>query len=106
MSIHSTGISADGLDEGSKYYVTRVDGDNFRLSPVGVGTTVAKDFYFTTKQHINITGQGTGTHSFNYEPIKVEVDGVIGITTFSGQDFGAKLQPIVRGQITGVIFVK
>ena len=98
----STGISADGLDEGSKYYVTRVDGDSFRLSPVGVGTTVAKDFYFTTKQHINITGQGTGTHSFNYEPIEVKVDGVIGITTFSGQDFDAKLQPIVRGEITGV----
>ena len=98
----STGISADGLDDGSKYYVTRVDNDSFRLSPVGVGTTVAKDFYYTTKQHINITGQGTGTHSFNYEPIKVNVNGVIGITTFSGQDFSAKLQPIVRGQITGV----
>ena len=97
-----TGLPADGLTSGAKYYVSRVNDDQFRLSAVGVGTTVTKNFYYTTKQHVNITSQGTGTHTFNYEPIQVQVNGVIGITTTSSQDFTAKLQPIVRGSITGV----
>ena len=96
------GTSADGLASGEKYYVSKVNNDQFRLSPVGVGTTVAKNFYYNTKQHVDITLSGSGNHLFNYEPVKVEVNGVIGITTFSGQDFTAKLQPIVRGEITGV----
>ena len=97
-----TGTVADGLEDGSRYYVTKVNDHQFRLSAVGVGTTVVKDFYYTTKQHVNITSSGSGTHTFNYEPIRVQVNGVIGITTTSSQDFTAKLQPIVRGEITGI----
>ena len=91
-----------GLSTGSSYYVTRVNDDQFRLSAVGVGTTVSSDFYFSTNQFIDLRSQGSGVHNFNYEPIRVLVSGNIGVTTFSGQDFTAKLQPIVRGKITGV----
>jgi hypothetical protein len=91
-----------GLSSNSTYYVTKVNENQFRLSAVGVGTTVAKDFYYSTNQFIDLKSQGAGVHNFNYEPIKVIVNGVIGVTTFSGQNFGAVLQPIVRGEITGV----
>jgi len=91
-----------GLIHGSSYYVTKVNNDKFRLSVVGVGLTVTKDFYYSTNQFINFESQGSGTHNFNYEPIRVLVTGNIGVSTFSGQNFEATLQPIVRGKIIGV----
>jgi len=98
----ATSTPITGLTSGSSYYVTRVNDDQFRLSVVGVGSTVAKDFYYTTNQFVDLKSQGSGVHNFNYEPIRVIVSGNIGVTTFSGQDFNAVLQPIVRGKITGV----
>ena len=101
--VHTTmGTSPTGLVDGNSYYVTKVNDNSFRLSILGDGTTEEKDFYFKTKQYVNISSQGIGIQVFNYEPIKVTVNGVIGITTFSNQDFGAKLLPVVRGQITSV----
>ena len=95
--------NASGLSSDQTYIVTVVDSDSFKLSSVGVGTT-AKTFYYNTNQYINIESVGSGTHTFNYPTISVIVSGEIGVTTFSGQDFNAKLQPIFRGSIESVAF--
>ena len=93
--------NADGLSSDQTYIVTVVDDNNFQLSSVGLGTT-AKSFYYDTEQYVNITSTGSGTHTFNYPTISVSVIGEIGVTTFSGQDFRATLQPVFRGSIESV----
>ena len=97
----STGIAIGGVTDGSTYYITKVDENNFKLSSIGVGTT-AKSFYYNTNQYIDFTSTGSGTHTFNYEPISVQIVGEIGVTTFSGQDFNAIAQPIFRGEIDSI----
>ena len=92
-----------GINSNTDYFVTAVDSDNFRLSSVGVGTT-AKSLYYDTNQYIQFTSPtlGSGTHSFNYPPIVVSLSGEIGVTTYSGQDFRAKLQPLFKGSIESI----
>jgi hypothetical protein len=101
----STGMLVGGLSQTS-YYVTKVDDDNFKLSIISPGnvgiSTGNDDFYFKTKQYVNLTSTGSGTHIFNYPPITATVDGIIGVTTFAGQDFTAKVQPIFRGSINSI----
>jgi len=89
-----------GLSEGS-YYLTKVDDNNFKLSSVGLGTT-NQDFFYKTSQFIDLQSVGTGNHVFNYPEIKVTVSGLIGVSTFSGQNFNSVLQPIFRGEIKSV----
>ena len=72
-----------------------------RLLKLGVGT-IGKSFYLDSDQYINLKSVGSGVHSFNYPPIDVKVIGNIGISTLSGQDFSAKIQPIFRGSIDSV----
>jgi len=90
-----------GLSDKTSYYVTKVDDNNFKLSNVGIGLTNV-DFYFRTNQFVNLTSTGSGTHTFNYEPISINVLGTIGVSTLTGQDFNAVLNPIVRGEIVDV----
>ena len=45
---------------------------------------------------------GTGTHTFNYEPISVTLNGEIGVLTTTTQDFQAKLQPLFKGSLKSV----
>ena len=98
------GTSITGLATLTDYYVTKVDSDSFRLSSVGVGSTPA-NFYVRNKKYINLTDSGSGFHEFNYPPIKVTVDGTIGVSTFSGQDFNAKLRPVGKGSIKSIYVV-
>ena len=92
-----------GINSNTDYFVTEVDNDNFRLSSVGVGTT-AKSLYYDSNQYIQFSSPtlGSGTHSFNYQPITVDLSGEIGVTTYSGQDFKAKLQPLFKGSIDSI----
>jgi len=94
-------VPVSGISSLTSYIVTKIDDNNFRLSNVGVGS-ISKLFYFDNKQYINLETIGSGNHIFNYEPISVSVIGEIGVSTFSGQDFSAKIQPIVRGSIESV----
>ena len=66
-----------------------------------MGTTT-KDFYYKTKQFAEFRNVGFGTHSFNYQPISVEVLGRVGISSIEGKTFEANIQPIFRGEITSV----
>jgi hypothetical protein len=69
------------------------------LSEIGIGTAL-KDFYYNTKQFVNLTSVGVGTHTFNYPEISVEVIGNVGISSIGSDNFKAVVQPIFRGEIT------
>ena len=96
--IVSGGTAISGLNENSDYIVTKVDDNNFSLSSVGVGTT-AVDFFFTSKQNVNITSVGVGTHIFKYPDITATLIGKVGLTTFAPQDFRGSIKPIFRGSL-------
>ena len=100
----SSETAPDGLNSGTDYYVTRMDNDSFKLSTI---VTSNKSFNYDTQQFVDITSVGVGTHTFNYQDIKVSIDGTIGISTVgfnttSKAQFEAKIQPIVRGELTSV----
>ena len=100
-SSDSDGTAIGGLSNSKKYYIYVVDGNNFKLSTVGVGTT-AKDFYLRTKQYENFTSVGVATHSFNYDPIVVNIEGKVGISSIEGDNFQCVPQPLFRGEVTSI----
>ena len=91
-----------GLSSTSTYYVTKIDDNNFKLSLVGTSTTLPKNINYVIENYVDLVSFGSGTHIFNYEPITVSVSGRIGVSTLTGQDFNATLQPIFRGSIESV----
>jgi len=106
ISYQTTGSVIGGLSTSLNYYVTKVTNDEFKLSKVGLGTvgigTEITDFYYNTKQYIDFTSTGSGSHTFNYPEIQINIKGSIGVSTLSGQNFDAILQPIFRGSINSV----
>ena len=90
----------------SSYYVTTLNENQFKLSQIGFGTvgvaTEVSNFYYQTKQYIDLTSTGSGTHIFNYPPINVSITGRIGVSIINPQNFNAVLQPIFRGEIKSV----
>ena len=98
---YTSGTTAIGGLSNENYYVTKVDNNTIRLSQVGVGSTAA-NFYFANDQYVELTSTGSGVQSFNYPPITVSVNGKIGVSTVAGQNFGAQLQPVFRGEIKSV----
>jgi len=97
VTYSTDGNSIGGLSNSTNYYVTKVDEENFKLSLVGVGTD-NQDFYYKTNQYIQFNSTGSGTHTFNYPQIIVEVVGNIGVST----SFKASVQPIFRGEIASI----
>lgn len=97
----SNGTPVAGLSTQSSYIVTRVNNNSFKLSSVGIGTSVS-DFFFRTNQYIDLASSGSGIHEFNYPPITVAVEGITGISTISTIGGNAQLQPIFRGNISSV----
>lgn len=97
----STGSVIGGLSNNESYYVVKVNDNQFKLSQVGIATT-NKDFYFKSGQTISLTSIGSSSHIFNYPEIIISVKGKIGVSTLTGQDFNAKIQPVFRGSITNV----
>ena len=93
----TSGSPIGGLTDNTEYYVTPIDINSFKLSEIGTGST-PKDFYYITKQFINLSSIGVGTHTFNYPEISVEVIGNVGGVI----KFKADVQPIFRGEITSV----
>jgi len=90
-----------GLTSGTEYYLTKVNNNSFKLSSVGVNTN-DKKINYRTKQYIDFTSIGVGTHNFNYQPITVTLKGKVGISSISGNTFQCEVQPIVRGEIKSV----
>ena len=65
-------VRVEGLSEGKDYFVKKINDDSFSLAEVGTGS-VDRDYYYDRGIYINFTKTGTG--SFNYPPITVEVEG-------------------------------
>ena len=98
----SEGTEISGLTSGSEYYVTKVDDNNFKLSEINVGVSTVKELYYKSKEYINFSSIGTGTHVFNYPDITVSLVGSVGISSIGEENFEAKIQPIFRGEVTSV----
>ena len=88
-----------GLSTNEKYYVKKINDDEFELSLVGTGSTY-KEYYYDNNVIVNILSEGTG--SFNYEPIVATVEGVTGVSSAYSQDFNAKIIPLFRGSIDSI----
>jgi len=100
---NTTQTSIGGLSSATSYYVTKINDDEFKLSSIGIGSLgITTSFYYNTKQYINLTSKGSGSHQFNYTDIKVNVKGRIGVSTLTGQDFNAVIQPVFRGEIQSI----
>ena len=97
----TNGSIIGGLTNNTEYYLTKIDNNSFNLSAIGTGS-VENNFYYTTKQFINLTSIGSGIQSFNYPEISVEVIGNVGISSIGTTTFKAVVQPIFRGEITSV----
>ncbi len=65
-----------GLTSNTKYYVTKVTDDKFKLSEVGIGT-ISEEFYYENKRYKDLTTSGVGKQFFRYPTIKVTVDKAI-----------------------------
>ena len=99
IKYQNTQTSIGGLISGTSYYVTKVNNDKFKLSQISIATS-QKDYFYSIKEYINFTSSGLGTHTFNYEPITIEVIGKSGIgSTYSELP---QLRPIFTGEITSV----
>ena len=95
-----TGTPISGLSVNTEYYVTVVDKDSFHLSQIGVSSD--REFYRRTKQYINMSSVGVGTHVFNYPDITLTLSGNVGISSIGTETFKGSFQPIVRGTVTSV----
>jgi hypothetical protein len=95
--IKYTGSNVIGLSTTKDYYVVKINDNAFSLTEVGVGST-AVDYFYNNSIQVDIQSEGSG--SFNYKPISVRVDGITGVSTRTGQDFNAVVQPIFRGPIS------
>ena len=84
-----------------KYYVYVVDENTFKLSTSWCRNN-CKGLLFQNKQYENLRSIGVGTHSFNYDPIVVKVEGIVGISSIEGRNFQCIPQPLFRGEVTSV----
>ena len=97
VTYSTSGNVIGGLSNNTNYVVTKVDKNNFRVSQVGSGN-LSEDFYYKTKQYIDITSTNGDTHIFNYPTISVELVGNVGIST----SYKAQIEPIFRGSIKSI----
>ena len=89
-----------GLSTDTEYIITKENDNSFKLSQVGLSSD--KEFYYRTRQYINFTSVGLGTHIFNYPDISVVLSGQIGISSIGTKTFEASILPIFRGSVTSV----
>ena len=94
------GTPISGLNVDTDYYITKENDNSFKLSQVGV--TSDKQLYYRTKQYVNLTSVGVGTHVFNYPDITVTLKGEVGISSIGSETFEASITPVFRGSVTSV----
>ncbi len=99
------GTPISGLSTSQRYYITSVDDNNFKLSLKNSDNQFSEfgeRFFYETQQFIEFHGIGPGKHIFKYPDIKVNITGIVGVSTIAEGDHTAKLIPIVRGSIQEV----
>ena len=93
------GTSVLGLTPSTNYYIDKKDNNSFRLFQSGIGSDGQ---VYNTKTYADLKNVGVGTHIFNYPEIEVIIEGKIGISSLSTEDFKARVQPIIRGEVQSV----
>ena len=96
-----SGNTISGLTDGTDYYITKIDSDSFRLSQIGTSDQ-GREFFYNTRQYVDIISKGSGIQHFNYQPILVTVKGAVGIASVGTDTFKAVVQPIFRGSLTSI----
>ena len=99
----STGSLITGLSTSIQYQIIEVDNNTFRLAEAGVGGTITSNYI--RGNYKEITGIGTGLHTFQYPPIVLNVEveylgistGPTGINTIPVGIL--TVTPVVRGNI-------
>ena len=100
VTYESSSTEIGGLSSSNQYKVIVVDNNNFKLANAGVGGTNTSDY--DKGIYVDFTSIGSGTHSFNYQPITVSLVGKVGISSIGSETFQASVQPIFRGGCTSV----
>ncbi len=100
VTYYPQSTSIVGLTSSRSYYVTKVSDNEIKLSQIGPKSN--PKLFYDTKQHINLTRTSSLIHYFNYPPITATLNGKVGISSTSGQDYFAKIVPIFRGKIQSV----
>ncbi len=93
------GTTVLGLTPNTNYYIDKKDNNSFRLFQSGIGSDGQ---VYNTKTYADLKNVGVGTHIFNYPEIEVIVEGKIGISSLSTEDFKARVQPIFRGEVQSI----
>tara|TARA_B100000427_G_scaffold175279_1_gene145750 strand:- start:3 stop:11099 length:11097 start_codon:yes stop_codon:yes gene_type:complete len=87
-----------GLTDTSNYIVTVLDENNFRLS-----NSITD---YGNKVYVDLTSIGSGTHTFNYPDITVNISGPVGLgSTVLPSYYTATAEALVKGKIDN-IFLK
>ena len=91
----TTGTVIGGLVQDKNYYILKIDDNQFKLCEVGTGN-YAQDYFYNTRQFVNLTSRNSDTHVFNYPDIEVKIIGNVGLSS----NYKAQIDPIFRGEIT------
>ena len=97
------GTTIGGLSTTTNYKVTLLDEDRFLLSEAGTATTISS-VKFNNKDYVKITTVGVGTHTFQYPPITITLNGIVstGNTDITPSYYNATVVPVVRGSLENV----
>ncbi len=99
----STGTLISGLSTTTAYKIKVIDGHKFKLSSAGTISTVSSTNY-DRDIFVNVTGIGTGTHTFKYPDIQVNIKGVVSAGTTSNipSYYNATADVDVKGSVENV----
>ena len=97
------GTTIGGLSTSANYKVTVLDDNRFVLSEAGTATTISS-VKFNNKDYVDLTSVGVGTHTFQYPPISITINGVVstGNTDITPAYYNATVVPVVRGSLENV----
>lgn len=86
-----------GLSTTTQYFVTKIDDNRFKLSDAG-NNNIPDDSNYKNKIYVNLNSIGSGTHTFKYPPIEIDVN----IVAESSASVAPVLKPVVLGKIDSV----
>ena len=98
--VSSTGSTIGGLELNKEYYVKKLNDDEFKLSEVSESDDKQKNY--NEGKYVNLSSKGSGISIFNYQKIRVDITSKVGISSIGGETFEVVVQPIFRGEISGV----
>jgi hypothetical protein len=95
----TSNYAISGLSTTNSYCVQVIDSNKFKLAECGIGTE-STTINLERKKYINLSGIGTGTHTFKYPPIEIKIDSLSEIE--SSELLIPTLKPVVLGSIENI----